>query len=116
MSVALALVGASRTLDIKCYDCNMVPPVWEMAGADGLQLRARFEELYETNNILAMRNLLCTSQLDLNDEDSCDRIHNTNTHEHDALSGMHVDTCPRSTPAVLPLTKERAHQDSLHAT
>jgi hypothetical protein len=40
VSVALALVGASRTLD-KCYDCNMVPPVWEMAGADGLQSEGR---------------------------------------------------------------------------
>ena len=49
VSVALALVGASRTLD-ESYYCNMVPPVWEMAGADGLQVRARLEEsyMYET--------------------------------------------------------------------
>ena len=51
VSVALALVGASRTLD-ESYYCNMVPPMWEMAGADGL--RARLEESYENNNIPVM--------------------------------------------------------------
>ena len=81
-----------------------------MAGADGLRLRARLEESYETNNIPVMRNFLCTSQLDLDDEDSCDRFHNTTTHDSLALavfSGMNVDNCPHSTPAVLPLTKVR---------
>ena len=48
VSVALALVGASRTLD-ESYYCNMVPPVWEMAGADGLQVRARLEESHSLN-------------------------------------------------------------------
>ena len=64
----------------------------------------------ETNNISVMRNFLCTPQLDLDDEDSCDRFHNTTTHDSLALvvfSGMNVDNCPHSTPAVLPLTKGR---------
>ena len=52
-----------------------------MAGADGLQVRARLEESYETNNILYERNLLCAPQLDLNDQDSYDRIHYTDTHD-----------------------------------
>jgi transposase InsO family protein len=82
VSVALALVGASRTLD-ESYYCNMVPPMWEMAGADGLQL-------------------------DLDDDDSCDRFHNTTTYDSSVLaffSDVNVDNDPHSTPATLPLIK-----------
>ena len=107
VSVALALVGASRTLD-ESYYCNMVPPMWEMAGADGLQSMARLEESYETNNISVVPYFLCTPQLDLDDDDSCDRFHNTTIHDSSALvvfSGVKVDNCPHSTPAILPLTK-----------
>ena len=39
-----------------------------MAGADGLQLRARLEESYETNNTLHERNMLLAPQLDFDDQ------------------------------------------------
>ena len=105
VSVALALVGASRTLD-ESYYCNMVPPMWEMAGADGL--RARLEESYENNNIPVMPYFLGTPQLDLDDDDSCDRFHNTTTYDSCVLaliSDVNVDNDPHSTPATLPLIK-----------
>ena len=107
VSVALALVGASDTLD-KSYYCNMVPPVWEVAGADGLQSMARLEESYETNNISVVPYFLCTPQLDLDDDDSCDRFHNTTTYDSSVLaffSDVNVDNDPHSTPATLPLIK-----------
>ena len=83
-------------------------PRWEMAGADGLQLRARLEELYETNNILHERNLLLAPQLDLDDQDGYNRIHHTDTHDKLArklFAGTNVNTCPRDARAVRHLTK-----------
>ena len=69
---------------------------------------ARLEESYETNNISVVPYFLCTPQLDLDDDDSCDRFHNTTTYDSSVLaliSDVNVDNDPHSTPATLPLIK-----------